>query len=191
NPLEWLLYDEPGEEDRLMEFDTEEEARRYLLDNGEDPEAVEDAYVYRHSIGKCCKCGSFLYPSQVEGYVSQCFTCDEDFYGFEQETDCYVGLSRHDFAQMVFNSRETKESFSIYAEYDPESDTAQWAYEIRVTDFADSTMVIGNYWGGGQPFCDDITDDSDCSGLESLLKRWLDEAGFGETVWLKNYREKL
>lgn len=44
---------------------------------------------YSYSIGICKKCGSPLFPSDLEerGYVSQCFSCDEDFYGFEQKTE--------------------------------------------------------------------------------------------------------
>lgn len=184
NGLEWLLH----EDGTIMEFGSEQEATNYLLENGICQDVI-DCFVFRHSIGVCSKCGSYLYPSQIEGYVSQCFTCDEDFYGFEQETDCYAEMSCHDLAELVYNSRHTNESFSFYAEYDAENNTAQWAYEIRVVQFADSLIVIGNYWGGGSPFCDDITDDSDSSGLESLLKIWMDNTDCGETVWLKNYKK--
>lgn len=38
------------------------------------------------SIGVCKRCGAPLFKSMVDGYVSQCFDCDEDFAGFEQET---------------------------------------------------------------------------------------------------------
>lgn len=35
---------------------------------------------------KTCRfCGSPLYESDIDGYVYQCFKCDEDFYAFEQE----------------------------------------------------------------------------------------------------------
>ena len=33
----------------------------------------------------CRFCGSPLYESELEQYKYQCFECDEDFYGFEQE----------------------------------------------------------------------------------------------------------
>ncbi len=39
------------------------------------------------SIGTCKRCGKRLYPSDVDGYTSQCFECNEDFYAFEQVTD--------------------------------------------------------------------------------------------------------
>lgn len=44
--------------------------------------------AFRYSIGTCKRCGSPLFPSDLptRGYESQCLTCDEDFYSFEQET---------------------------------------------------------------------------------------------------------
>lgn len=44
-------------------------------------------FVFRYSIGTCKKCGSPLFPSDLPEYESQCFCCDEDFYGFEQKTE--------------------------------------------------------------------------------------------------------
>lgn len=42
-----------------------------------------------YSIGRCKKCGSPLFQSDLpeSGYESQCFTCDEDFYRFEQNCE--------------------------------------------------------------------------------------------------------
>ena len=37
-------------------------------------------------IGRCFRCGGPLFPSFLPGYTSQCFNCDEDFYGIEQKT---------------------------------------------------------------------------------------------------------
>lgn len=37
------------------------------------------------SCGTCNRCGSPLFRSMIAGYVYQCFTCDEDFYEFEQK----------------------------------------------------------------------------------------------------------
>lgn len=42
------------------------------------------------SIGRCFRCGSPLYKSDIPEYTSQCFTCDEDFYAFEQLLDEYM-----------------------------------------------------------------------------------------------------
>jgi len=35
----------------------------------------------------CPKCGAVLARSEVEGYTWSCEFCDEDFYGFEVETN--------------------------------------------------------------------------------------------------------
>lgn len=37
-------------------------------------------------IGRCFRCGGPLFPSFLPEYTSQCFDCDEDFYGIEQKT---------------------------------------------------------------------------------------------------------
>ena len=37
------------------------------------------------SCGICRRCGSPLFKSLADGYTYQCFTCDEDFYKFEQD----------------------------------------------------------------------------------------------------------
>ena len=81
NGLEWLLT----EEGEVMIFDSEEQATQFLKEHGLTDEDLEWVQ-FAHSIGTCRRCGSPLFPSQIEGYTSQCFTCDEDFYGIEQET---------------------------------------------------------------------------------------------------------
>ena len=42
--------------------------------------------TFLESCGTCKRCGSPLFPSflKKDGYTYQCFTCDEDFYAFEQ-----------------------------------------------------------------------------------------------------------
>ena len=42
--------------------------------------------AFRYSVWTCKKCGSPLFPSDLPEYETQCFACDEDFYGFEQTT---------------------------------------------------------------------------------------------------------
>lgn len=42
-------------------------------------------YDPNRPVGVCRFCGSPLYKSKVYGYKYECLTCDEDFYGFEQE----------------------------------------------------------------------------------------------------------
>lgn len=46
NGLEYLLDSEGGE---IMEFDSKESAKQFLIDAGENPEAVEELYLYTDS----------------------------------------------------------------------------------------------------------------------------------------------
>lgn len=82
NGLEWLA----AEDGTIRLFDSVEAAKKFLLENEISDEEMEHA-VFRESIGTCFRCGSPLFPSQIEGYTSQCFNCDEDFFSFEQETE--------------------------------------------------------------------------------------------------------
>lgn len=82
NGLEYLMDDEGG----YKIFDDMDSAKKFLIENGFDEEDMEEL-VFKESIGTCFRCGSPLFPSQIEGYTSQCFTCDEDFYSFEQAMD--------------------------------------------------------------------------------------------------------
>lgn len=79
--LEFLLDD--GFEVRV--FDSPEKARSFLIANGVELEELRDMTIME-SCGTCRRCGSPLFRSLLEGYAYQCFTCDEDFYSFEQDT---------------------------------------------------------------------------------------------------------
>lgn len=79
NGLEYLMDDEGA----YKIFDDTGAAKKFLMENGFDEEDLEEL-VFKESIGTCFRCGSPLFPSQIEGYTSQCFTCDEDFFSFEQ-----------------------------------------------------------------------------------------------------------
>lgn len=78
--LEFLL-DDSG---TVQVFDSPEQARSFLIAAG-----IEAEELYRMTImescGTCCRCGSPLFKSLLSGYDYQCFTCDEDFYKFEQD----------------------------------------------------------------------------------------------------------
>lgn len=79
NGLEYAQTDD-GE---ILIFDDRKKAENFLLDSG----VIEDDlwyFTFVESIGTCFRCGSPLFPSDIEGYTSQCFHCDEDFYSFEQ-----------------------------------------------------------------------------------------------------------
>ena len=80
NPVEWLL----DEDDCVRIFDDMDAAKQFLRENGFTDDDME-GLVFRESIGTCFRCGSPLFRSDIEGYTSQCFSCDEDFFSFEQE----------------------------------------------------------------------------------------------------------
>lgn len=79
--LEFLL-DNDGE---VRIFDNQEQARLFLTAAGIEPEELHHMTIME-SCGICCQCGSPLFKSLIDGYDYQCFTCDEDFYKFEQDT---------------------------------------------------------------------------------------------------------
>ena len=82
NPeLEFLLDDDGS----VRMFDSEEQAQSFLIAAGVVPEELNHMTIME-SCGTCRKCGSPLFKSLTPDYAFQCFTCDEDFYQFEQDT---------------------------------------------------------------------------------------------------------
>ena len=65
-------------------FDSEAQARLFLTAAGVASEEL-DHMTIMESCGICRRCGSQLFKSLLPGCTFQCFTCDEDFYHFEQE----------------------------------------------------------------------------------------------------------
>ena len=82
NPELEVLLDDNGD---VRMFDSEEQALSSLTAAGVGPEELRHMTIME-SCGTCCKCGSPLFRSLSPGYMFQCFTCDEDFYQFEQDT---------------------------------------------------------------------------------------------------------
>lgn len=81
NGLEYLLHDNGD----IRYFDGVDDAKQFLFKSGFTM-ADLDGIVFRKSCGTCFRCGSPLFKSDTDGYDSQCFTCDEDFYSIEQES---------------------------------------------------------------------------------------------------------
>lgn len=79
--LEFLLDDSGA----VLVFDSQEQARSFLTAAGVEPEELRHMTIME-SCGICRRCGSPLFKSLLPGYAYQCFTCDEDFYQFEQYT---------------------------------------------------------------------------------------------------------
>ena len=82
NPELEVLLDDNGD---VRMFDSEEQALSSLTAAGVGPEELRHMTIME-SCGTCCKCGSPLFRSLSPSYMFQCFTCDEDFYQFEQDT---------------------------------------------------------------------------------------------------------
>lgn len=100
---------------------------KYLIDithSGIKPETVQPV----RSIGICRKCGAPLFPSDLPGYESQCFECDEDFYSIEQELSD-AQLARND---EIYNG--------VYAlcRMMAEDEALEWNMEVigQIADFA-------------------------------------------------------
>ncbi len=78
--LEFLL-DDSGE---IRVFDSPEQAKSFLIANGVDAEELRHMTIMEGFV-ICRRCGSPLFKSLLDGYAYQCFTCDEDFYKYEQD----------------------------------------------------------------------------------------------------------
>ena len=77
-----FLLDDDGE---VRMFGSPEQAGSFLAAAGVELEELRHMTIME-SCGICRKCGSPLFKSLSPGYTFQCFTCDEDFYQFEQDT---------------------------------------------------------------------------------------------------------
>ena len=82
NGDEYILDDDGHE----IVFSSEDQALEFLVEKGGyTEENVENSVNLHHSVGTCKKCGFPLFQSRNPDYKYECFNCDENFYGFEQE----------------------------------------------------------------------------------------------------------
>lgn len=80
------LLDEDG---CVMVFDNDFDAMYELLLRGcinAVPSEELPKFEFLKPIGICSRCGGPMFKSDIDGYVGQCFHCDEDFYSFEFES---------------------------------------------------------------------------------------------------------
>ena len=76
------------------------------------------------------------------------------------------------------------EGFDFCETYNEETEEAEWHHRIEKIRFADSIMVIANYYGGSAPFMYDLTEDTDTSELEAALRHHLtDQIGIPD-LWV-------
>ena len=103
-----------------------------------------------------------------------------------------ITATAQELAEHLFKNRDTlpevefsADSDDLTFEKDGVSVSAKgWNFAIAVLNFADTYMVIGNYFGGGSPFCYDLDDDKDSSELADAISAWFSVVGCGETVYL-------
>lgn len=83
-----------------------------------------------------------------------------------------------ELAEYLFKNKDTFPTVEFSVEPD------KWNYAIEVINFVDARMVIGNYFGGGCPFCHDLEDDEDPSELARDLAEWFSKIGCDDEVYL-------
>lgn len=76
-----------------------------------------------------------------------------------------------EIAKILFENRDNDGfCISYFEDYSEYSKDYKWAHKIGIVQFADANMVIGNYCGGGHPFCYDFGDDTDERILAEMLE---------------------
>lgn len=87
-----------------------------------------------------------------------------------------VMMTGQNLMEILFKEKERLPRIGFYMSKTGSGDY-EWGCEICVMKFADSYLVIGNYCGGGAPFCCDITTDGDESGLCEFFDVYLRDLG--------------
>lgn len=80
NPELEFLLDEDGV---VRYFEGIGKAQEFLKKQGYSTEEMS-FFTFMESCGVCRRCGAPLFRSLLPEYAYQCFSCDEDFYAFEQ-----------------------------------------------------------------------------------------------------------
>lgn len=128
-------------------FDSRKEARDACIAAGHAELPILE------SIGTCKRCGSPLFPSFNGEYTSQCFNCEEDFYGFEQ--DVYSRGEEPVISIVVENGLVT----DVYTQYDrafvevidldttdAEAQAKNKESMIRLNEAVVTGKMVENYW---------------------------------------------
>lgn len=89
-----------------------------------------------------------------------------------------ITATAQELAEHLFKNKDTLPEVEFSGEKD------EWNYAIAVVNFADTYMVIGNYYGGGSPFCYDLKEDEDSSELAEAISAWFSDVGCSKTVYL-------
>lgn len=160
NDLEWL---EAGNGSILV-FDSVETAKKFLRENEICDEELE-FLVFRESIGTCFRCGSPLFRSDIEGYASQCFTCDEDFLWFEQVTDLEKPI---EFAEeVILVELDYKGSYSRFA-------LTQEEFRKEYPETADRAIAAT---------------DGDTDTIKPMVHIWFQPCRVGDEKWVRHFKD--
>ena len=95
-------------------------------------------------------------------------------------------VTAKEMATFLFVNATKRPVVEFYAEYDEVDDDTQGAYKASVIRYADSDIVLINYYGGGELFAYDITIDENEAELLAELEKYFATQSFGKFVWLEN-----
>lgn len=89
-------------------------------------------------------------------------------------------------SELLFRQKEKTPQIDFYGDYNEVTNEGEYCFKIAVVKFADAFMVIANYYGGGKPFCIDISDDKDAFRLKFELASYMrkNEIGDEYSVWI-------
>lgn len=150
NGLEYVLDDEGD----IRYFDSIDNAKAFLRENGYDDKTMEDCLVFRESEDRTCfRCGSPLFKSDNPDYAYQCFRCDEDFYAFEQGTtpaEAMDTYERYKLEWMIAHGYSLQDLIRALTEY-------------QYDDPEDSDRIS--------------------TPINDLFAEWGHDAGFGSEIW--------
>ena len=96
-------------------------------------------------------------------------------------------ITAREMAQFLFANASANPIIEFFAEYDEEDEDARGAYKASVIKYADSTIVLINYYGGGELFACDITIDENEAELVTALEKYFSTQSFGEFVWAEDF----
>lgn len=96
-------------------------------------------------------------------------------------------LTAKEMAKFLFTKASKKPVIEFYAEYDEEIDETKGAYKASVIRYADSVIILINYYGGGELFAYDITIDENEASLLAELEKYFSTQSFGEFVWAEDF----
>ena len=96
-------------------------------------------------------------------------------------------ITAREMAKFLFANASANPIIEFFAEYDEEDEDARGAYKASVIKYADSNIVLINYFGGGELFACDITIDENEEELVTALEKYFSTQSFGEFVWTEDF----